>query len=66
MNSRLSLEFGQTHARVRLEKSPHIRNADALEIDWADALPPTPSVNGLCSSSIAAESLIRTGVEKLC
>ncbi len=41
MNNRLSLEIGQTHARVRLEKSPHIRNADALEMDWADVLAPT-------------------------
>ena len=40
MNNRLSLEFGQTYTRIPLEKSPHIRNADALEIDWADVLPP--------------------------
>ena len=40
MNNRLSLEFGQTYARISIEKSPHIRNADALEIDWADVLPP--------------------------
>ena len=40
MNNRLSLEFGQTFARIPIEKSPHIRNADALEIDWADVLPP--------------------------
>ena len=40
MNNRLSLEFGQTYARIPIEKSPHIRNADALEIDWADVLPP--------------------------
>ena len=40
MNNRLSLEFGQTYARIPIEKSPHIRNADALEIDWADMLPP--------------------------
>ena len=40
MNSRLSLEFGQTYARIPIEKSPHIRNADALEIDWTDVLPP--------------------------
>ena len=40
MNNRLSLEFGQTYARIPIEKSPHIRNADALEIDWADLLPP--------------------------
>ncbi len=40
MNNRLSLEFGQTYARIPIEKSPHIHNADALEIDWADVLPP--------------------------
>ncbi len=40
MNNRLSLEFGQTYARIPIEKSPHIRTADALEIDWADVLPP--------------------------
>ncbi len=39
MNNRLSLEFGQTYARIPIEKSPHIRNADALEIDWTDVLP---------------------------
>ena len=39
MNNRLSLEFGQTYARIPIEKSPHIRNADALEVDWADVLP---------------------------
>ena len=40
MNNRLSLEFGQTYVRIPLEKSPHIRHADALEINWADVLPP--------------------------
>ena len=40
MNNRLSLEFGQTYARIPIEKSPHIRNDNALEIDWADVLPP--------------------------
>ena len=40
MNNRLSLEFGQFYARIPIEKSPHIRNADALEIDWDDVLPP--------------------------
>ena len=40
MNTRLSLEFGQTYARIPIEKSPHIHNADALEIDWAEVLPP--------------------------
>ena len=40
MNNRLSLEFGQTYARIPIEKSLHIRNANALEVDWADVLPP--------------------------
>ncbi len=40
MNNRLSLEFGHTYVRIPIEKSPHIHNADALEIDWADVLPP--------------------------
>ena len=40
MNNRLSLEFGQTYARIPLEKSPHIRHGDALEIDWTALLPP--------------------------
>ncbi len=40
MNNRLSLEFGQTYARIPLETSPHILHGDALEMDWADFLPP--------------------------
>ena len=40
MNNRLSLEFGQTYARIPLEKSPHIRQADALEFNWSELLPP--------------------------
>ena len=40
MNNRLSLEFGQTYARIPLEKSPQIVHGDALETDWADLLPP--------------------------
>ena len=40
MNNRLSLEFGQTYARIPIEKSPHVHCADALEIDWAEVLPP--------------------------
>ena len=40
MNNRLSLEFGQTYARIPLEKSPHIRHGDALEFDWTELLPP--------------------------
>ena len=40
MNNRLSLEFGQTYTRIPLETSPHITHGDALEMDWADLLPP--------------------------
>ncbi len=40
MNVRLSLEFGETFARIPLEKSPHIRQGDALEFDWSELLPP--------------------------
>ena len=40
MNNRLSLEFGRTYVRIPLNKSPHILNADALELDWAELLPP--------------------------
>ena len=40
MNNRLSLKFGQTYARIPLEKSPHIVHGDALETDWSDVLPP--------------------------
>ena len=40
MNNRLSLEFGQTFARIPLEKSPHIVHGDALETDWSELLPP--------------------------
>ena len=40
MNNRLSLEFGQTYARIPLQKSPHIRQADALEFNWSELLRP--------------------------
>ena len=40
MNNRLSLEFGETYVRIPLKKSPHIVHGDALEIDWAEVLPP--------------------------
>ena len=40
MNNRLSLEFGQDlRADPGSKKSPDIRNADALEIEWVDVLP---------------------------
>ena len=34
MNNRLSLEFGQTYARIPLEKSPHIEAGNALDMNW--------------------------------
>ena len=40
MNNRMSLEFGETYARIPLETSPHIRHGDALEIDWTELLGP--------------------------
>lgn len=40
MNNRLSLEFGETYVRIPLETSPNISHTDALEIDWAEVLPP--------------------------
>ena len=39
MNNRLSLEFGQSYARIPLAKSPHIVHGDALETDWSELLP---------------------------
>ena len=40
MNSKLSAAFGQSYLRIPLKVSPNIRHADALEVDWADVLPP--------------------------
>ena len=40
MNNRLSLEFGETYVRIPLKTSPHIVYGDALEMDWAEVLPP--------------------------
>ena len=40
MNNRLSLEFGQTYVRIPLTTSPHIRQGDALEMDWEEVLHP--------------------------
>ena len=40
MKNRLSLAFGQSYVRIPLKGSPHILNADALEPDWTDLLPP--------------------------
>ena len=41
MNNRLSLEFGQSYARIPLAKSPHIVHGDALETDWTELLTPS-------------------------
>ncbi len=38
MNNRLSLEFGETYARIPLQTSPHIRHGDALAIAWDEVL----------------------------
>lgn len=40
MNVRLSEAFGKAFVRIPLKKTPHIRNGDALECDWAQFLPP--------------------------
>jgi hypothetical protein len=40
MNNKLSLAFGQSYVRIPLKKSPHIRQADALETDWAGLIAP--------------------------
>jgi hypothetical protein len=40
MNVKLSAAFGKAYARIPLKASPRIRNSDALEVDWADVLPP--------------------------
>ena len=40
MNNQLSLEFGETYARIPLKASPSIMHGDALEIDWAKVLHP--------------------------
>lgn len=40
MNSRLSLEFGETFVRIPLEKSPHIVVENALRLEWSNVLPP--------------------------
>ncbi len=39
MNVRLSAAFGQSYLRIPLTTSPNIREADALEIEWAEVLP---------------------------
>ncbi len=40
MNNRLSLEFGEVYTRIPLQAAPTIVHGDALNIDWAEVLPP--------------------------
>ena len=40
MNQRLSEAFGQYFVRLPLKKSPTIRHANALRIEWSEVLPP--------------------------
>src|ERR1035441_8251218 len=40
MNNKLSLEFGESYARIPIKVSPHIRPADALEMEWSDLIAP--------------------------
>ncbi len=40
MNNKLSMEFGESYVRIPLKKSPHIKHADALEVEWADLIKP--------------------------
>ena len=40
MNNRLSLEFGEPYIRIPLSASSVIVQGDALEMDWAEVLPP--------------------------
>lgn len=39
MNNRVTAEFGNYYARIPLVRSPHILNADALEMPWDELLP---------------------------
>ena len=41
MNNKLSLEFGESYVRIPFKKSPHIRHADALEMDWSRLIAPS-------------------------
>ena len=40
MNVRVSEEFGMYFARIPLTSTPHIHQANALTMEWADVLPP--------------------------
>ena len=39
-NNELNEAFRLNYARIPLRESAHIRHGDALEVDWADVLPP--------------------------
>ena len=58
MNNELSLEFGQSYARIPLERSPHIHCGDALEMDWEELLPAedVPSCSGIRRSGAPSSS----------
>ena len=64
MNNRLSLEFGQTYARIPLEKSPHGVHGDALETDWADLLAggPPDHLHQIASASPEDDEMAGIGV----
>ena len=49
MNKELGSKFGEVYARIPLEKSPTIINADALEFDWNDTLP-SPQCTFICGN----------------
>ena len=40
MNQRLSDELGEVKLRIPLKAKPTIKHGDALEVNWADVLPP--------------------------
>ena len=40
MNMRVSEEFGSYFARIPLKATPHIVHGNALQLDWAELLPP--------------------------
>jgi hypothetical protein len=74
MNNKLSLAFGDYYARIPLKASPHIHNADALEIDWGTVIPapecsyvfgnPPPSIRAPNKGSRYGESLALAGLEE--
>ena len=39
MNTEIGAKYGTAYTRIPLRKSPSIRQADAMEIDWNDVLP---------------------------